>query len=343
MKAATANRLATPLRTVTPKGGRDSDPASLKDYARRLLWPVPRHLSRNHIRLDASGRAWLRASLEQHYYTDWRAGGRYTQDKYDRELAGQLRVIEQIRRNFIPWLDHACPLQGRRVVEVGCGTGSSTVALAEQGARVTAIDIHDGSLEVARDRCRLYGLGARLIKLSGDSIASLGENAADLVVFSASLEHMTIEERLAALKGAWHIVPAGGAVAVLDTPNRLWYFDQHTSQLPFYNWLPNDLAFHYSRFSPRENFRELYDDYTPDSELHFLRRGRGVSFHEFELAIRPARSLKVISSLSSYRGRLGRFLGQRASRKYKSMLMQLCPGIHEGFFDPSLELVIARD
>lgn len=79
----------------------------------------------------------------------------------------------------------------------------------------------------------------------------------------------------------------GGSWVVIETPNRLWYFDGHTALLPFYHWLPDRLAFEYARFSPREYFREVYSEFTPDKALHFLRRGRGVSFHEFDLFIAP--------------------------------------------------------
>lgn len=319
-------------------------PASLKRLAQRALSPVPRHLRRNHIRVDRPHLDALRASLEANFFAGWREGGRVSPQAHEREVNEHLvEALGLYRSDYIPWLDRACGLRGKRVLEIGCGTGASVAALAEQGARVTGIDIDQPSLRVAHDRCRLYGLDVALEHLSADSIAKFGDNAFDLVLFSASLEHMTSAERLASLQGAWHILPAGGFLAVMDTPNRLWFFDQHTSRLPFYHWLPNDLAFRYARFSPRDNFREIYREESADSMQHFLRRGRGVSFHEFDLAIKPATRLKVVSSLVSYRGMLRRWLGSAASRRYKAALMSICPGIHEGFFDPSLELVIQRD
>jgi hypothetical protein len=65
----------------------------------------------------------------------------------------------------------------------------------------------------------------------------------------------------------------------------------HTSWLPFFQWLPDDLAFKYSRFSPRFNFGGMYGEETAERMLHFLRRGRGVSFHEFSLTMKPAETL----------------------------------------------------
>src|SRR5207248_11216147 len=50
------------------------------------------------------------------------------------------------RTRIVPWLNSIHGLEGTSVLEVGCGTGSSTVALAEHGAAVTALDVDESSL-----------------------------------------------------------------------------------------------------------------------------------------------------------------------------------------------------
>ncbi|OYR83762.1 SAM-dependent methyltransferase, partial [Halorubrum distributum] len=40
-----------------------------------------------------------------------------------------------------------------RLLEVGCGTGEHTRRLAARGLDVTAIDVHEGMLGVAREKC----------------------------------------------------------------------------------------------------------------------------------------------------------------------------------------------
>ena len=123
----------------------------------------------------------------------------------------------------------------------------------------------------------------------------------DFIIFYASLEHMTHHERISAIRTTWDMLPPGGLLSVVETPNRLWHTDPHTSLLPFFHWLPDELAFDYSRFSSRPNFRERYDNYDDEQQrLHFLRRGRGVSFHEFVLAIGSVEQLNVRSSLAMY-------------------------------------------
>ena len=102
----------------------------------------------------------------------------------------------------------------------------------------------------------------------------------DLIIFSASLEHMTYEERLASIKSAWNILNKNGFLVIIETPNRLYYFDEHSSRLPFYHWLPDQIAVQYSKYSLRELFVSNSCD-----EISLIRFGRGVSFHEFELAL----------------------------------------------------------
>ena len=99
----------------------------------------------------------------------------------------------------------------------------------------------------------------------------------DLVIFLASLEHMTLEERIEVIGSTWEMLLPQGLWCLVETPNRLWYFDQHTSRLPFFHWLPDDLALLCSRHGPRESFRGRYRVLDAASRLDFTRWVRAVS------------------------------------------------------------------
>ena len=157
---------------------------------------------------------------------------------------------------------------------------------------------------------------------------------------------MTVPERLDALAAAWRVFPSGGILTLVETPNRLWFMDSHTSYLPFFNWLPDDLALRYSQFRPREVVRELQDE-TPDGGLRdLLRSGRGVSFHEFDLAIGPAAELDVISCLQLERRHRNplRSAGWRLSRagRYEAILRVIAPRLSRAFLQPFLYLSIRK-
>jgi len=315
---------------------------------------APRHLAARFR--TAADLSIVEAALRDHYFSrpiwgdvrltteQWLASEEGRRDLRD-HLHRRLRVF---RTQVVPWLDDARPLVGARVLEIGCGTGASTVALAEQGAIVTAVDIDAESLIVAAERCRAYGVQADFQVANGAALDGLlSRGKFDFVIFFACLEHMTYAERITAMRSTWDALQPGALWCVVETPNRLWLIDEHTSQLPFYNWLPDELAFDYSRFSPRKPFRDGYRQRDDESLVSFLRHGRGISYHEFEIAMKSASSLDVVSCLHlRQRARsTWRALKHRWTRsgRFEALIAAERPDIHRGFFLPYLDLIVRRD
>lgn len=92
------------------------------------------------------------------------------------------------RRTYIPWINSFIPLKDSSILEIGAGTGASTVALAEQGATVTGIDILEQGLAVAKDKCRMFGLQAHLMVENILDYSPPTAQCYDAVIFFASLE-----------------------------------------------------------------------------------------------------------------------------------------------------------
>jgi len=59
--------------------------------------------------------------------------------------------------NFPAW-------KGKRVLEVGCGLCTETVNFARNGAKVTAIDLSANSIDLCKQRFKMFGLNATLVQ-----------------------------------------------------------------------------------------------------------------------------------------------------------------------------------
>src|SRR5262245_66632829 len=53
-------------------------------------------------------------------------------------------------------------IEGKRILEVGCGPGVVSVGLANSGAHVTAVDVSASGLRVTRERAAHYGVADRV-------------------------------------------------------------------------------------------------------------------------------------------------------------------------------------
>lgn len=307
---------------------------------------VPRELSRNFRSLDHAQEERLIDSLVANCVQPGSARNSAEVRSLSEEMGVRLR---NHRTRIIPWLAHLKSLRGLRILEIGCGNGTSTVALAEQGAYVTAVDIEPGLLRDAEARCNTYGLAADFYLMNATEAAGkLAGQQFDLVVFFAVLEHMTYEERLTSIQQTFQMLAPGGMWCIIGTPNRLHLYDSHTSMLPFFYWLPDELAIRYAKFSNRGEFAGRFAkqaEFSEDERLEFARWGRGMSYHEFELALGALDNLKILSSLTDFlrkRDVVYKYMVASAEKQYRSILQARSPGIHSGFFEPFLDLVIMK-
>ena len=248
----------------------------------------------------------IRAGFERSYLrdapADWLAS-QEGRDEVTREIVGK---YELCRRHVVPWVGRVADLDDALMIEIGCGTGAKTAAFAQRVGRVEACDFSPLHVEGAAARLEAVGL-ENVSFSSADAATFLGQvrrehpGGADICLMFAVLEHMTLDERLEALGEAWGLLRPGGALVVVETPNRLLPWDWHSSRLPFFNQLPDELALRYFERSPRPDFvaairAGLDSDGERGGFEALARQGRGVSYHEFEVAIGPLDGLVVADS-----------------------------------------------
>jgi ubiquinone/menaquinone biosynthesis C-methylase UbiE len=113
--------------------------------------------------------------------------------------------------------------QGKRVLEIGCGIGTDTINFARHGATVTAVDLSERSLEIARERANVLGLADRITFVHANAeqlSAAVPAEPYDLVYSFGVIHHSPHPERiLAELRG---YLPAGGTLKVMVYHRRSW-------------------------------------------------------------------------------------------------------------------------
>ena len=213
---------------------------------------------------------------------------------------------------------------------------------------MTALDVHREALAVAELRCRAHGLtNVSFVEANAQDLARIfPDGAFDMIVFFAVLEHMTLDEREASLQAAWRVLGPGKFLSLTETPNRLWFYDGHTAHMPFFHWLPDELAFRYSSLSPRYPFNTQFRELSPEAMLAFRREGRGFSFHELDLALGRDSAYRVVSDQVAFIARrnpvklLKRIVTGEPRRE--RLLEGYAPERHAGFFRQHLNLVIQK-
>ncbi|MBI2709853.1 MAG: class I SAM-dependent methyltransferase [Actinobacteria bacterium] len=84
------------------------------------------------------------------------------------------------------------PLDGRRVLDLGCGAGHASVAFARQGAKVIAVDADAAQLELARRAAEAAGVKVELQRATGlAELAFVRADAIDAVFSSYALAEVS--------------------------------------------------------------------------------------------------------------------------------------------------------
>ncbi|XP_050295526.1 ubiquinone biosynthesis O-methyltransferase, mitochondrial [Anthonomus grandis grandis] len=91
--------------------------------------------------------------------------------------------------------DSATPLKGLSILDVGCGGGIMTEALARLGATVTGIDASPKIIDVAKQHAAESQLNINYIATSIEEYGKLNSEKFDAVAASEIIEHVTEKEK----------------------------------------------------------------------------------------------------------------------------------------------------
>lgn len=130
---------------------------------------------------------------------------------------GDFRPLHDINPVRVGYIAERVELDGARVLDIGCGGGILAESLTRHGARVTAIDMADAPLAVARIHLLKSGLEVEYRRGTAEQEASSAPAAYDIVTCLEMLEH--VPDPSSVVEACARLVRPGGHV-FFSTINR---------------------------------------------------------------------------------------------------------------------------
>jgi 2-polyprenyl-6-hydroxyphenyl methylase/3-demethylubiquinone-9 3-methyltransferase len=106
------------------------------------------------------------------------------------DLKGQFKALHQINPVRLAYVRDRAGLKGRRVLDVGCGGGLLSEAMASAGARVTGIDMVAPALSVARRHAFENGLTVDYQQSTAEAWARDRKEIYDVITCMELVEHV---------------------------------------------------------------------------------------------------------------------------------------------------------
>jgi 2-polyprenyl-6-hydroxyphenyl methylase/3-demethylubiquinone-9 3-methyltransferase len=130
---------------------------------------------------------------------------------------GEFRPLHALNPLRLGWIDGLAKLSGKKILDVGCGGGILSEAMARLGAKVTGIDLSEKALRVAQLHLLESGLVIDYQLCSAEDFSNLNKEKFEAVTCMELLEH--VPEPASTIAACARLVKPGGQV-FFSTVNR---------------------------------------------------------------------------------------------------------------------------
>lgn len=154
--------------------------------------------------------------------------GEYDYDYFQNDCGGYAsfkrtkgRVLEDPR--LIAAYLLTAPSEGKRILDLGCGRGELSFALAQSGADVTGIDYSHAAIDIAHGTYDDAKVRGRLTFVCADALIFSFEGEYDAIIATDFVEHVEQEAFNRILKNCAAHLKSGGRLILHTAPNRHYY------------------------------------------------------------------------------------------------------------------------
>ncbi|QVL46659.1 MAG: bifunctional 2-polyprenyl-6-hydroxyphenol methylase/3-demethylubiquinol 3-O-methyltransferase UbiG [Methylophilaceae bacterium] len=106
------------------------------------------------------------------------------------DKTSEFKPLHDINPLRLDYINAAVSLNGKRVLDVGCGGGILSESMAHKGAIVTGIDLGEKALKVAQLHSLESGVEVDYRLISAEALATEVQDAYDIVTCLEMLEHV---------------------------------------------------------------------------------------------------------------------------------------------------------
>jgi len=121
---------------------------------------------------------------------------------------GEFRPLHDMNPLRADYIDQNSPVSGKKLIDVGCGGGILSEALAQKGAQVSGIDMGEPPLAVARLHAEESGLEIDYQQTTVEQLASTKPGEFDVVCCLEMLEH--VPDPSSVIRACAELTRAGG-------------------------------------------------------------------------------------------------------------------------------------
>ena len=133
------------------------------------------------------------------------------------DTQGELRTLHEINPLRLQYINDRAHLNGKKVLDIGCGGGILAESMAKIGAQVTGIDMSESSIQVAKLHQYESGTDVDYLVTTAEALATTHAGEFDVITCLEMLEH--VPDPASIIAAAARLVKPGGQL-FFSTINR---------------------------------------------------------------------------------------------------------------------------